>query len=176
MVNTGAHKSMRIPPYYQKPTWQHFFAGMVIGGVISWFIFLFIFGEWQEDYSKQITKQQNVIADLKNEKIIWQEEFKKLNKDNQTKLTVQNIYIKIKNKDKYHLDQLSVFEMEDDIKEDIGLMIAKDMDTVYKSRELVKKIIENKILTVNDKRYKIKVTEITIYTTLSIEVEIMIAN
>ena len=156
---------MRIPPYYQKPTWQQFFAGTVIGGVISWFIFLFIFGEWQEDYSKEITKQQNVITDLKKEKIIWQEEFNKLNKDNQAKITVQNIYIKIKNKDKYHLDQLSVFEMEDNIKGDIGMMVAKDIETVYNSRELIKKIIENKILPVNDKRYKVKVTELTIYTT-----------
>ena len=42
--------------------------------------------------------------DLKKEKTIWQEEFKKLNKENRAKLTVQTIYIKITNKDKYHLD------------------------------------------------------------------------
>ena len=72
------------------------------------------------------------------------------------------------------LDRLSVFEMEDKIKEDIGMMIAKDIETVYKSRELIKKIIENKIISVNEKRYKLKITEMTIFTTLSIEVEIMI--
>ena len=56
---------MRIPPYYRKPTWQHFFAGMAIGGVISWFIFLYIFGVWQEDYSKQIKTQQSADHGLK---------------------------------------------------------------------------------------------------------------
>lgn len=167
---------MRIPPYYQKPSWQVFFAGVLIGGVVSWFIFLYIYGEWQEEYSKKIAKQQTTISKLENEKLIWQEEFKKLNKENREKITVQSIYIKIKNKDKYDLDQFSVFQMEDEIKKDVGMMIAKDLDTAYNSRELIKKIIENKILPVNDKRFKVKITEMTIYTTLSIEVEIMIAD
>ncbi|KAA9031698.1 sporulation membrane protein YtrI [Niallia endozanthoxylica] len=167
---------MRIPPYYRKPTWQQFFAGMVIGGIISWIIFLFIFGEWQEKYSKEIQTQKDQITDLINEKTIWQEEFKKINKESKAKLTVQSIYIKIKNKDKYHLDQLSVIEMEDKVREDIRMMIAKDIDTVYNSRELIKKIIENKTVKVNDKRYNLKVREMIIYTTLSIELEITIAD
>ena len=159
---------MRIPPYYQKPPWQVFFAGVLIGGVISWFIFLYIYGEWQEEYSKKITKQQTTISKLENEKLIWQEEFKKINKENREKITVQSIYIKIKNKDKYDLDQFSVFQMEDEIKKDVGMMIAKDLDTAYNSRELIKKIIENKVLPVIEKRFKVKITEMTIYTTLSI--------
>jgi len=167
---------MRIPPYYRKPTWQQFFAGMVIGGIISWMIFLFIFGEWQEKYSKEIQTQKDQITDLINEKTIWQEEFKKLNKENMQKLTVQTIYIKIINKDKYHLDQLSVFEIEEEIKADIRMMMAKDIDTVYNSRELIKKIIENKTIKVNDKRYNLKIRQMMIYTTLSIELEITIAD
>jgi protein subunit release factor A len=167
---------MRIPPYYQKPSWQVFTAGVLIGGVISWFIFLYIYGEWQEEYSKKIAKQETAITKLENEKLIWQEEFKKLNKENQEKITVQSIYIKIKNKDKYDLDRFSVFQMEDEIKKDIGMMIAKDLDTAYNSRELIKKIIENKVLPANEKRYKLKITEMTFYTTISIEVELMIAD
>ncbi|MCQ6273420.1 sporulation protein [Bacillus sp. V3B] len=167
---------MRIPPYYRKPTWQQFFAGMVIGGVISWFIFLFIFGVWQEEYSKEIKTQKAKISDLKKEKTIWQEEFKKLNKESQAKLTIQSIYVKVTYKDKYDLDRLSVFEIEEKVKEDIGMMRAKDMDTVYKSRELIKKMIENQTIKVNDKRYKLEVKEMTIYTTLSIELEVMIAD
>ena len=62
--------------------------------------------------------------------------------------------------------------MEDKVKEDIGMMMAKDIDTVYNSRELIKEIIENRTYKRNDKRYKLKVTEMTIYTTLSIEIEI----
>lgn len=165
---------MRIPPYYHRPEWQRFLAGMAIGGIISWFIFLYIFGEWQEKYSKQIKKQKEDIADLENDKKIWQEEFKLLNKMNQQKLTVQEINIKIKNSDKYKLDLFSVYELEDDLNEDIKTMKAKDLETVYKSRDLIKKIIENKVLKVNEKRFRAEVKEMVIYTTLSIQVEIML--
>ena len=108
--------------------------------------------------------------------MIWQDEFKKLNKENKQKLTVQSIYIKITNRDKYGLDPLSVFEMEEKIKEDVSIMLAKDIETVYNSRELIRRIIENRTLKGIDKRFKLKVTEMTIYTTLSIEIEIEIDN
>ncbi len=165
---------MRIPPYYRLPSWQRFFAGMAIGGIISWFIFLYIFGEWQERYSKEIRLQKDAIYELEKDKHIWQEEFKKLNKENQKKLTVQDINIKIVNSDKYKLDSFSVFQVEDSIKEDISMMRAKDIDTVYKSSELIKKIIENKTHRVNEKRYRVEVKEMVIYTTVSIELNIML--
>ena len=55
-------------------------------------------------------------------------------------------------------------------------MLAKDIETVYNSRELIRRIIENRTLKGIDKRFKLKVTEMTIYTTLSIEIEIEIDN
>lgn len=163
---------MRIPPYYRLPSWQRFLAGAAIGGMISWFIFLYIFGEWQEKYSKLIKKQEEDIARLTNDKKIWQEEFKELNKKNREQLTVQEIKIKIRNSEKYKMDSFSVFEIEDQIKEDISMMIAKDIDTVYKSRELIKKMIENKVFKVNEKRYRVEVRELVIYTTLFVQLEI----
>ncbi|MBU8879691.1 sporulation protein [Bacillus sp. FJAT-29790] len=165
---------MRIPPFYHRPSWQRFLAGMAIGGMISWAVFLFIFGEWQEKYSSQINKQEIEIHDLEQEKKIWQEEFKELNKKNREQLTIQEIKIKIKNSEKYKLDTFSVFEIEDEIKENISMMMAKDIDTVYKSRELIKRIIENKVIKVNEKRYRLEVKEMVVYTTLSIHLNIML--
>lgn len=163
---------MRIPPLYRRPSWQRFLAGMAIGGAISWVIFLYIFGVWQEEQSKTIRKQQKEIVDLQGEKRIWQEEYKQMNKENMEKLTTQQINIKITNWERYKLDSLSVMETEDSVKDDISMMLAKDIDTVYRSKELIKKIIENKPVVINDKRYKLKVEEMVIYTTLSIQLEI----
>ncbi len=55
---------MRIPPYYHKPSWQQFFSGLILGGVISWGIFLYIFGVWQEKQANQIQKQKEEIQEL----------------------------------------------------------------------------------------------------------------
>jgi hypothetical protein len=163
---------VRIPPYYRNPAWQRFFAGMVIGGAISWCIFIYIFGVWQEKHTALIDKQREDIVDLTEEKKIGQEEYKEINKRTIEQLTIQKINIKITNWEKYKLDMLSVSEIEDSVKDDISLMIAKDIDTVYKSKELIKKIIHNKPVKINDKRYKLRVKEMVIFTTLSIQLEI----
>lgn len=163
---------MRIPPLYRRPSWQRFFAGMAVGGVISWCIFLYIYGVWQEKNTELIKEQAKKIIDLKAEKKIWQDEYKEINKRNIEQLTVQKINIRITNGEKYKLDSLSVLETEDSVRDDISLMIAKDIETVYKSKDLLKKIIENKPIKINDKRYKLKVKEMVFYTNLSIQLEI----
>jgi hypothetical protein len=163
---------MRIPPLYRNPGWQRFFAGMAVGGMISWCIFLYIYGVWQEKNTELIHKQQQDIIDLNNEKKIWQEEYKEINKRNIEQLTVQKINIKITNSEKYKLDSLSVLETEDSVRDDISMMLAKDIETVYKSKDLFKKIIENKQIKINEKRYKLKVKEMVIYTNLTIQLEI----
>ena len=163
---------MRIPPLYRKPSWQRFFAGMAVGGVISWCIFLYIYGVWQEENTELIRKQAQDIVDLNEEKRIWQEEYKEINKRKIEQLTVQKINVRITNWEKYKLDSLSVLETEDAVRDDISLMIAKDIETVYKSKDLLKKIIENKPIKINDKRYKLKVKEMVFYTNLSIQLEI----
>lgn len=167
---------MRIPPLYRQPSWQCFLAGAAIGGMISWCIFLYIFGFWQDKHTKIIHKQQDNIADLKKDLSIWQEEYKAANKRNLEQLTVQKIDVKITNWEKYNLDSFDAFQIEDSVKEDIGMILAKDLETVYKSKELIKKIIENKTVKLNDKRYKLEVKEMILYTTLSIKLQIKLAK
>jgi hypothetical protein len=163
---------MRIPPLYRKPGWQRFFAGTAVGGAVSWCIFLYIYGVWQEKNTELIRKQQEEIVDINNEKKIWQEEYKQMNKRNIEQLTVQKVNIKIMNSEKYKLDSLSVLETENSVRDDISIMLAKDLETVYKSKDLLKKIIENKQVKINDKRYNLKVKEMVIYTNLTIQLDI----
>ncbi|MFE8703728.1 sporulation membrane protein YtrI [Cytobacillus sp. FJAT-54145] len=163
---------MRIPPYYRLPAWQRLFAGMAIGGMISWCIFLYVFGEWQEEYSKEIQKQAEEIRDLKKEKDIWQNDYQELNKKNLEQLRVQEIQVKITNRDKFKLDSLSAYEMEEAIKEDIEMLLAKDIDTAFKNRQLIRKVIENKTFKANDKRYRLEIKEIVFYTTISIQLNL----
>jgi ABC-type antimicrobial peptide transport system permease subunit len=167
---------MRIPPLYKKPSWQRLLVGTVIGGAISWCIFIYIFGVWQEKHTILILDQKDEIADLKNDLKIWQDEYKAANKRNIEQITVQKINVRISNWEKYDLDSFSAFQIEDEVKEDIGMMIAKDLETVYKSKDLIKKIIENKTIKINDKRYRLEIREMVIYTTLSIQLEMRFEN
>ncbi len=167
---------MRIPPYYHHPSWQRFIAGVIIGALISWLIFLYMFGVLQEEQAKIIKKQQDEIADLEKEKQIWQNDFAELNKKNKEMLTVHEIKVKIYNYERYNIDPLSVFEKEEEVKEDLNILLAKDLDFAYKSRDLIKRMIQNKTIRINDKRYALEIREIFIYTTLTIQLEIKLAN
>lgn len=163
---------MKIPPGYRIQEWRRLFVGMALGALISWLIFLYIYGEWQEKYSKTIKEQEESIHNLKKEKEIWQEDIQKLNKENKDKLTIQKIEVKIINYERYKLDLFSVYEIEEDVKEDIRSLLAKDIETAYKSRELLRRTIENKTFKAHDKRYRLQIEEIIYYTTLSVHLTI----
>lgn len=168
---------MRIPPLYRHPVWQRFFAGAAVGGCISWLIFLFMFGAIQQKNSTLIEKQALQIKELKGYIQIWQEDYQELNKRNEEMLTIQELDVKILNFERYDInDRQSIYEVEESVKEDLKSLIAKDLTTVYKNREIIKKTIENKIVNINGKQYRLVVKELFFYTTISLVLEIKLAD
>ncbi|MGG0719768.1 sporulation membrane protein YtrI [Robertmurraya massiliosenegalensis] len=163
---------MKIPSSHQFQEWRRLFAGMAIGALISWLIFLFIFGDWMEDYSMEIKLQEEEIKKLQGEKKIWQEDVEKINKENEEKLTIQTIEVKILNHERYKLDLFSVHEIEESAKEDIRTLLTQNIETAFKSRDLIRRAIENRTFKAHEKRYRLKIKEIVFYTTLTIQVEL----
>ncbi|AAU24579.1 sporulation membrane protein YtrI [Bacillus sp. GM2] len=163
---------MRIPPYYKKPGWQRFFAGMMCGAIISWFVFLFTYGTFQEKQVVLIREQKERINDLNDQITIYREDLHKLNEDNKRKLLIQSVDVKLINGKQYKLSQPDMMNFEEHIRDNISDVITKDIESVYRTKELLKRTIENKEYTINDKKYKAKVTELTIYTRLSVEIKI----
>jgi Na+/melibiose symporter-like transporter len=172
MAHTGAYAVMRIPPFYRLPSWQRFFAGMVVGGIISWMIFLFMFGTMHEKQAQKIEEQKNDISKLKNTLSYLQEEYKQLNTENEDELTIQEVKVKIINNTKTKVELLSIHETEDQLSEDLRSLLTKDLETVYGNKELIKKIIENKTVKLNDKAFNLKVREMYFYTTTQITLEL----
>ncbi|MGQ4666007.1 sporulation membrane protein YtrI [Metabacillus halosaccharovorans] len=163
---------MRIPPHYQQPTWQRFFAGAAIGAIISWGVFLFIYGVNQEKHSTIINEQKQKIQELQNDKKIYQEEYTKLNKEAQKKLTIQEIKIHLTNGDRYLFKDFRIKNIENSIKEDLSDLITKDIESVSSSQLLIERTIENRIFEFDGKKYKLELTKLLLHTTLYIEVEI----
>lgn len=163
---------MRIPPYHRLPTWQRFFAGAAIGGLLSWMIFFYMYGVQQEKQIRTIHDQREEIKDLQEEISIWEQDYKQLNKKNEEILTIQEVDVTITNGKLYSLDQLSIAEAEDVIEDDLSALLAKDVVSVYNGKLLLKKSIENKIVTINKKQYTLEVTEIMFYTKMNIEIKL----
>jgi hypothetical protein len=172
MADSGAYFIMRIPPFYRLPSWQRFFAGMVVGGVISWMIFIYMFGAMHENQTKLIEEQKNEISKYKNTLSYLQEEYKQLNEENEEQLTIQEVKIKIQNPTKTKIELLSIHETEDRLSEDLRSLINKDLESVYGNRDLIRKIIENKTVKLNEKSFNLKVREMYFWTTTQITLEL----
>lgn len=164
---------MRVPPYHHVRVWLRFFAGAAIGSILSWLLFLYMFGVMQEKQIQKITDQQKIIKNLNDKNDIWENDYKRLNEETEKKLKIQEIQITILNGGTYNLDHLSIAEAEDAIRVDLASLIAKDVETIYNGRSLLKKSIENKILEINKRRYKLDVAEIFFYTNMKIEVRLV---
>lgn len=167
---------MRIPPLYRRPSWQRLFGGMVLGAIISWCIFLYIYGEWQEKLVTKIEEQTYTIEDLSQTNKSYYEEIQNLNKITQEKLRVQKISVTLMNGERYQFTSLMTFMIEDQVKEDVSDVLAKDLESVYKTRKLMKKAVENKVYKIDDKQYRVEIEEMFIYTTLSIELKVSFAK
>ncbi|MFJ7637547.1 sporulation membrane protein YtrI [Peribacillus sp. NPDC097206] len=163
---------MRIPPYHRLPTWQRFFAGAALGGLLSWVIFFYMYGVQQETQIRIIHEQREEMKDLTEKIAIWEQDYKKLNQQNEEILTIQEVEVKITNGQFYSLDKLSIADAEDVIEDDLSSLLAKDVVSVYNGKVLLKKSIENKIIEINKKRYELEVNEIMFYTKMNIELTI----
>ncbi|MGE7779663.1 sporulation membrane protein YtrI [Peribacillus sp. NPDC097264] len=163
---------MRIPPYHRLPTWQRFFAGAALGGLLSWVIFFYMYGVQQETQIRIIHEQREEMKDLTEKIAIWEQDYKKLNQKNEEILTIQEVEVKITNGQFYSLDKLSIADAEDVIEDDLSSLLAKDVVSVYNGKMLLKKSIENKLIKINKKWYELEVNEIMFYTKMNIELTI----
>ena len=125
-----------------------------------------------EKKSALISKQNQDISNLQKDIKIWQDDYQALNEQNLERLTVQEIQLKISNWEKYELDRLGTYEAEETIKDDLKLFLAKDLEYVYKSKDLIEKIIENKVISMNGKRYRLEIITMFVYTTINIQLEL----
>ncbi len=167
---------MRIPPYYRRPGWQRFFAGMVIGMLIGWFFFIYQFGIVQEKLVNEIKKQEVTIKDQKDTIDILRSDQDELNKENQKKLTIQEVKIYFKNDKDLKLSELSIHELRSAVENELKAVKNKNIETVANTKELLFQTLENTTYEINDKRYQVTVKELYLFTTLEVFVEIRLAQ
>lgn len=161
---------MRIPPYYHDPGWQRFFAGVVLGAIIGFAVFVFLNGVAQERQLQIIAQQKVQIEHLEEARRILTEKEDMQNQELQKKLTVQSISIKIDKNPKVLLDGIKELDIKETILESLRPLIGNDIESVSSNRELIFNAINNKSFPIEDKVYYVKVKSVTIYSDLQIHV------
>ncbi|WP_209122084.1 sporulation membrane protein YtrI [Alkalihalobacillus sp. BA299] len=166
---------MRVPPYYKRPGWQRFFAGIMMGIIIGWVFFVYEFGTINERLVSEIKKQQITINSLKDNLETLRSDQKKMNEENEKKLTIQDIEMYFTNERKLKLNELTLYELKQTALKELNDLKGKDIATIAATKHLMIKTIENKVFQIGETRYKLNTKQIYLYTTLELYMEIEIA-
>ncbi|MGY4689231.1 sporulation membrane protein YtrI [Salibacterium sp. K-3] len=163
---------MRIPPYYRRPGWQRFFAGIVIGGLGGWAFFLFQFGAVHEELVIKLNKQRLQIEEQEEQIEVLRSEERRRNEENEQKLTIQDIELSFTNEESAGLNELALYEIKQQAESEVKFLNGKNIESVVEGKELIKKAVENKQYETGDKKYRLTIREMYIYSTLELHLKI----
>lgn len=167
---------MRIPPLHNDKSWQRFFAGFILGMIFGWLFFLYHFGTVHEKLVMEINKQKTTIVSQENTIENLRKDQDEKNEQIQKSLTVQDITINFVNEKDIKLSELMLHEIRSNITAELEDLRNKNIETVRNSKELLIKAVENKGFLVNSKRFRLKIEQLIIDTSLEINVRIEAAD
>lgn len=165
---------MRVSYQFRRPGWQRFFAGVFVGIMIGWTFFVYHFGKIHDELMIELKKQEMTIADQKKRIETLISDQKRINEENEKKLTIQEIKIHFTNDRKLKLNELTSYELKQQALTELRFLEGKDIATVAQTRELMLKAIENKIFTIGDTNYRLIAEQVYLYTTLELVMRIEI--
>lgn len=167
---------MHIPPYHKRSSWQRFFVGAFIGGVIAYFIFVYMHGHMFERLLAENRDLESKVSKLESQNEALLQDKEDLDEKSKEPITVEEIEINIINQEKLRLDRLTTHDLEELIKEEINHIIGQNITIISESDRLLKASIENKDFPIGDFTYNFTVSTLTIWKTVKIEVEAEISN
>ncbi|RKQ29898.1 sporulation membrane protein YtrI [Oceanobacillus halophilus] len=167
---------MHIPPYHKKSSWQRFFAGAALGGIIAYIVLLYMYGSMYEDLLKENMDLKSEVNDLtlQNEALLKDNE--DLNEKTNKAPTIETIEVDILNWEKLKLDRLTVHELEELVKEEISHLVGEEISIVAESDFLLERAIENKGYTIDETTYYFDITKLYIWDTIKLSLEVKLSE
>ncbi|SDI77946.1 sporulation membrane protein YtrI [Natribacillus halophilus] len=163
---------MRIPPLHRRPGWQRFLAGVIIGSLIGWGLFLYQFGNVHEDMVVELGKKEIHIEQLERNLESLREREQEEENDERD-FVIEEISIVFENEEESRLSELALYDLQQQAMEELEHLLDEDVESVAENRELLVRTIENKRYPSNDYEYNLIVQQVTLYRTLEIHVEVV---
>ncbi|MYL34133.1 hypothetical protein GLW08_07720 [Pontibacillus yanchengensis] len=168
---------MHIPPYYKKRNWQRFLAGVFLGGIIAYAVFLFMYGTYVERWIKENMELREDINDLEEQYSMLSEDKKELDEKQKEKIKIHSVEIIFLNEKKllsqHTIDRLTVYKLRELTKEQLPDLVGKSITSLSENVSLLYTSIENKRYKIDDLLYELKVERIVLSQDLKIGVNII---
>ncbi|WP_058307112.1 sporulation membrane protein YtrI [Gracilibacillus massiliensis] len=169
---------MHIPPYYKRPALQRFLAGICIGTIIGYLIFIYMFGELQEKWIEENLALRSKLQDLTQTYETLLENHQALDEQSKEGLQVNEIKINFLNLKELKLenDRLMIHELEEAIRTEANHAVGKNVEDIANSIDLLISTIENKTINIDDFRYQAEVSRVIVNETLQLSIRLKIGN
>ncbi|MFP7493322.1 hypothetical protein SFC66_05990 [Terribacillus saccharophilus] len=164
---------MRIPPIYKQSAWQRFLVGFFLGGIVSYFVYLFMYGTLYEEWVNEKAEMEGTIHDLERDIEVLKDNNEEMNELNQEGLIIDEITIDLEMDESLELDKLIEHELKEAIKEEARHMIGRSVNGAVQSTPLLLGAIENKVYKLDNFQYEVTVKQLIIseilYLTVTVE-------
>ncbi|NWO13038.1 sporulation membrane protein YtrI [Virgibacillus sp.] len=159
---------MHIPPYHKKVTWQRFFVGVMVGGVIAYCILLYMYGTMYEDLIIRTNHMQSEISQLRNQNESLLADNDELNEKSVKQVAIESISFTVENTEELRIDRLIAGKLEELVQEELKHIIGKDLSIIAESDSLIVASLENKTFTVKEFDYTLSVNKLIISNNIKI--------
>ncbi|WP_208592251.1 sporulation membrane protein YtrI [Gracilibacillus suaedae] len=169
---------MHIPPYYKRPSWQRFLAGVAIGTIIGYIIFIYMFGELQEKWIEENLALRGDLQDLRQSYENLRKNHEALDQQTKKGLQVGEINIEFLNLEELNIDsdRIMIQQLEDAVRTEASHAIGKSVDEIINSIDLLISTIENKTINIDDFRFQAEVRRIIVTETVYLSIELKMAE
>ncbi|MDC3412641.1 hypothetical protein NC797_05650 [Aquibacillus sp. 3ASR75-11] len=172
MDDTGEYRLMHIPPLFKKASWQRFLAGMFIGAIVAFLVFVYMYGSLYEMWVEERVKLESKIDDLE----ILVEDTKEKDKETKSQLQIKEIDILIEDDKRLKLDDLIKYQLREMVKGELKDVVGKNTSTVAENYQLLISTIENKRYAIDDFSYKLEVKMLAIAPKLRVIVSVGLSS
>ncbi|MGP4062571.1 sporulation membrane protein YtrI [Halobacillus sp. H74] len=165
---------MHFPHYHKKKEWRRLFAGIVLGAVIGYAVFIYIHGELQEKYTEEHIEMTAKMSELeaKYEGLLNNQE----QGTDQKPLTVTDLAVSYTNAKKLEVDLLTQHQLTTLVKDQLSTIPGKDITVIADQVDLMISTVENKNYVVDDFTYELKVTRLIVSEVITLNLEIKLVR
>ncbi|WP_200416324.1 sporulation membrane protein YtrI [Virgibacillus salexigens] len=153
---------MHIPPYHKKVTWQRFFVGVMVGGVVAYCTLLYMYGSMYESLIAQNNAFRSEITELRNQNDSLLEDNDDLSERPSEEITVESINLTIENMEELRLDRLIADKLKELVQQELKHVVGKDLSIIGESDQLLESTVENKSFEVEEFTYTLTITKLII--------------
>jgi len=162
---------MRMPNETQIKKWHHFIGGLIIGAIVAYIIFIFMYGQLHKQLLTDKYTLETEISELESQNERLLQDKQDLDEQANKTIVVEKIDINIMNEKDLRIDRLVSHQLIDLLKDDIEHLLGQDITIVEQSVELLISTIENKPLTIQDMTYEFTVERLVISSQLKLSLK-----